>query len=82
MSAEQEELIPGEEAAKLLGMAEWRVRELAEQGELRTVRAEAPGGPWVMYFLGEVLALRERIRGVPEANDTDENEEWPDVIEG
>ncbi|PYS75986.1 MAG: hypothetical protein DMF66_17215 [Acidobacteria bacterium] len=82
MSAEQEELITEEEAAKLLGMAEWRIRELAAQGELRTVQADAPGGPRVMYFIGEVLALRGRISGASGADDTDENEEWPDVIEG
>ena len=81
MSAEQEELIPEEEAARLLGIAEWRLGELAAQGELRAVRAEGPGGQRVMYFLGEVLALRERIKGTPELEDTDENEEWPDVIE-
>jgi hypothetical protein len=35
-----------------------------------------------MYFLGEMLALRGRIRGAPGADDTDKDEEWPDVIEG
>ena len=79
MSAGQEELMPEEEAARLLGIAEWRLKELAAEGELRLVHVEGPAGTLVMYFKGEVLALRERLRGKPEA---DEAEEWPDVIDG
>jgi hypothetical protein len=79
MSAGQEELIPEEEAARLLGIAEWRLRELAAQGELRLVRVEGPAGPRVMYLAAEVLALRGRLGGTPEEDD---DEEWPDKIEG
>ena len=79
MNAGQEDLIPEEEAVRLLGVAVWRLRELAAQGELRAVRVESPGGPQVMYFRDEVLALRGRIRGGPEV---DVGEEWPDVIGG
>lgn len=82
MSAGREELIPEEEAARLLGVAAWRLRELAAQGELRLARAEVPGGERVMYFLGEVLRLRERIRGAAQGDDADEAEDWPDIIDG
>lgn len=39
------------------------LQELASVGELRPARVEAPGGERVMYFTGEVLALRRRLRG-------------------
>jgi hypothetical protein len=77
-------LMPEEEAAELLGIAEWRLRELASLGELRLVRVEGTEGQRVMYFAAEVLALRERLRGRPEACETetadDDEEEWPDLI--
>jgi hypothetical protein len=76
MIAGQEELIPEEEAA-LLGIAWWRLRELAAEGELRMILAEVPGGRRLMYFPGEVLALKGRLRGGVE-----EVEEWTDVIGG
>lgn len=76
MGAGQEELIPEEDAAQLLGIASWRLRELAAEGEFRAVFAESPGGRRVMYFLGEVLALRGCLRG----GGAEEAEEWPDVI--
>ena len=76
-------MMPEKEAAALLGLAEWQLRELAGLGELRLVRVEAPGGEQVMYFAREVLALRERLRGKPEDGPAaDEGaEEWPDLIE-
>ena len=77
MDAGQEELMPEGEAARLLGIAEWRLKELAAQGELRLVHVEGPYGMQVMYFTSEVLALRERLRGAPETVDA---EEWPEFI--
>ena len=76
--------MPEEEAAGLLGVAEWRLRELAGMGELRLVRVERPGGEQVMYFAGEVLALRDRLRGEPEDIPAEDEgaEGWPDLIGG
>ena len=84
MSAGQEELMPEDEAAELLGIAEWRLRELASFGELRLVRVEGTEGERVMYFAAEVLALRERLRGQPEEGETEtaDDDDWPDLIEG
>lgn len=83
MSAGQDELMPEEEAAELLGIARWRLRELATFGELRLVRLEGPEGERVMYFAAEVLALRERLRGRPDevsTEDADDDDEWPELI--
>ncbi len=55
-------MIP-EEAPLLLGIAWWRLRELVAEGELRMIFAEVLGGRRVMYFPGEVLALKGRLRG-------------------
>ena len=76
-------MMPEMEAAGLLGVAEWRLRDLAGMGELRLVRLEAPGGEQVMYFAGEVLALRERLGGKLGSHSAEDEGagEWPDLIE-
>ncbi len=76
--------MPEEEAAGLLGVAGWRLRELAVMGELRLVRVVAPGGEQFMYFAAEVLALRDRLRGKPgDGPSEDEGAEgWSDLIGG
>lgn len=82
MGAGQDELMPEDEAAELLGIAGWRLRELASMGELRLVRVEDAEGERVMYFAAEVLALREGLRGEPKAGEAEaaDDDEWPDLI--
>lgn len=77
MSAAEEELIPEQEAAQYLEVTPQRLREFASQGALQSVIVQGPSGHEVMYYRGEVLALKERLRG----KRTADTEEWPDVID-
>ena len=73
MSTGQEELIPEELAARYLEISQERLRGFASRGDLRLVSVWGPDGLEVMYIRGEVLKLKERLRG-------QETEEWPEVI--
>lgn len=77
MSAEQEELIPEEDAARYLGVPPERLRLLAVQGELQLVVVNGPNGQESMYLRGQVLRLKEALRRNESKADT---EEWPDVL--
>lgn len=79
MSAEQEELITEEDAARYLGVSPERLRELVTQGELRLVMVQKPEGIEAMYLSGEVLRLKERLG---DRGSKSETEEWPDTISG
>ena len=79
MSGGQEELITEEEAMRYLGVSPERLRELVVQGELHLVTAKKPEGIELLYFRGEVLRLKERLRG---RGNKPETEEWPDLING
>ncbi len=78
MSAGQEELMDEQDAARYLGIAPERLRELAAQGEIRVVVVRALDEIEVMYFRGEVLRLKEQLRGQESKPET---EEWPDMID-
>ena len=77
MSAEQEEMMPEDEAARYLNVSKGRLRELAVQGELRMLLARGPDGEKTMYLRGQVLKLKARLAADEEASGA---EEWPDVI--
>ena len=79
MSTGQEELITEEDAARYLGVSPERLIELVAQGELRLVMVQSPGELEAMYLKGEVLRLKERLRGQESKSET---EEWPDMIGG
>ena len=79
MSAGQEELITEEDAARYLGVTPARLRELVTQGELHLAMVQGPEGIEPMYFRGEVLRLKEKLRGQESKSET---EEWPDTIGG
>ncbi len=78
MSAEQEELIDELDAARYLDISPERLRELATQDEIRVVVIRGPDGIEMMYFRGEVLRLKEKLRGQESQS---EAEEWPDIID-
>jgi len=75
----QEELITEEDAARYLGVLPLRLIELVTEGELRLVPVQNPEGIETMYLRGEVLRLKERLRG---QGNKPETEEWPDLING
>ena len=75
MSTEQEELIPEDEAARFLGVTPQRLKEFIAEGSLHGALVKGPNGLEVMYYRGEVLKLKERLRG------EESEEEWPDVID-
>ncbi len=77
-AAEQEELMPEEEAAQYLGVPPERLRLLAVQGELQMMVVNGPNGPEPMYLKGQVWRLKEALREDESKADT---EEWPDVLE-
>ena len=77
MSTEQEELIPADEAARYLGVTPKRLTEFVAQGRLRGALVKGPDGLEVMYYLSEVLQLKEHLRGRASQTEADE---WPDVI--
>ncbi len=77
-AAEQEELIPEEEAAQYLDVSPERLRLLVVQGELRLILVNGPNGQESMYLKGQVLKLKEALREDESKADT---EEWPDVLE-
>ena len=77
MSAEQEELITEEDAARYLGVSPARLRELVVQGELHLVTVQKTEGLELMYFRGEVLRLKEKLRAQESRSET---EEWPNTI--
>ncbi len=77
MSTGQEELITEEDAARYLGISPERLIELVTQGELHLVTVQKPEGLEPMYLRGEVLRLKERLRGQGNKSET---EEWPDLI--
>ena len=77
MSAGQEELIAEEDAARYLGVPPARLRELVTQGVLHLAMVQGPEGIEAMYFRGEVLQLKERLRS---QESKPEAEEWPDMI--
>lgn len=79
MSAEQEELIAEEDAARYVGVSPERLRELVTQGELRLVMVQRSGELEAMYLSSEVLRLKERL-GAQESKPG--AEEWPDQIGG
>ncbi len=78
MSAGQEELMDEGDAAQHLGISPERLRELATQGELRVVKIRASDKIVPMYLTGEVLRLKEQLRGQESKSET---EEWPDMID-
>ena len=77
MSAAQEELISETAAARYLGVPPQRLREFTSQGLLQAVPVEGPQGREAMYYTGEVLRLKEHLRG---REDDAGAEQWPDVI--
>ena len=64
-------------AARYLGVPPPHLREFASQGLLQAVPVEGPQGREAMYYTGEVLRLKERLRR-QEGNAG--AEQWPDVI--
>lgn len=78
MSAEQEELIDELDAARYLDISLERLTELATEGEICVVVIQTPDGIEVMYFRGEVLRLKEKLRSQESKS---EAEEWPDMID-
>ena len=77
MSATQEELITEEAAMRYLSVSPERLRELVAEGELRLVLAPGPEMLEPMCYRGEVLRLKERLRG---QESQPEAEEWPNLI--
>jgi hypothetical protein len=77
MSAEQEELITENEAARYLSVTPQRLREFVVQGELRMVLVQSKSGEETMYFRGQVLKLKEKL--IADEGD-EEVEEWPELI--
>ena len=78
MSTGQEELITEEAAAQYLGVSPLRLRELVTQGVLRLAMVQGPEGMEPMYLRGEILQLKERLRG---QGSKSEVEEWPNMID-
>lgn len=75
----QEQLITELAAARCLEVSPQRVREFASQGMLRAVPVrEGPQVYATLYYTGEVLRLKELLRG---QLDDAGAEEWPDVID-
>ena len=66
-----------EDAARYLRIPPARLRELVTQGVLRLAMVQGPEGIEPMYFTGEVLQLKERLRG---QESKPKAEEWPDLI--
>ena len=77
MSTEQEELMTEEDAARYLRIPPARLRELVTQGVLHLAIVKGPEGIAPMYFRGEVLQLKEKLRG---QGSKLEVEEWPNMI--
>jgi hypothetical protein len=67
-----------QDAARYLGITPERLRELATQGEIRVVVVRTLDEIEAMYFRGEVLRLKEQLRGQGAKSET---EEWPDMID-
>ena len=78
MSAGQEELMTEEDATRYLGVSPERLRELVTQGVLRLAMVQGPEGMEPMYLRGEILQLKERLRG---QGSKSEVEEWPNMID-
>ena len=77
VSTGQEELMTEEDAARYLRIPPARLRELVTQGEIHLVTVQKPEGIELMYFRGEVLRLKEQLRGQGSKSGM---EEWPDMI--
>lgn len=63
MRAAQEELISEMAVARYSGVPPQRVRGFASQGLLQSVRVQGPNGLETVYDTGEVLRVKERLRG-------------------